>query len=310
MNDLKDKAIGCFIGLAVGDALGAPVQSLKPGNFPPVTEMLPNPHFNTPAGYWTDDTSMAICLCESLVECKGFDPQDQLARYLSWLTEGYNSSTDEAFDIGRTTLLSLTNYGKTGDLVSPYHNSHQAGNGSIMRLAPLSIYYRNDPRAGIYYAGESSKTTHSNKEAVDGCRLLAALTIGILQGDGKETVLAPGYAPRSNVWEEDPLHPHIDAISQGSWRNKSAQTLSASGYVVDTLEAALWGFGTTDSFEEGMTAVVNLGNDADTTGAVYGQLAGAYYGLEAIPERWLNALAKKDVLTNHVKQLITSPIEL
>jgi ADP-ribosyl-[dinitrogen reductase] hydrolase len=121
---------------------------------------------------------------------------------------------------------------------------------------------------------------------VDACRYCAGLIIGALQGEPKARLLAPRYAPVAGLWEREPLSPRIDAVAAGSFKRKRPPQLRGTGYVVDALEAALWAFWTTDSFESGALAAVNLGDDADTTGAIFGQLAGAYYGVQGIPERW------------------------
>ena len=149
-----------FLGLAIGDALGAPVEFMPPGTFEPVKGFRSGGRFNLDPGQWTDDTSMALCLAESLIECNGFDPKDQMDRYLKWVKDGYLSSTGYCFDIGQTCSRALANYRFTGDPFSGPTHERSAGNGSLMRLAPIPLFYFNDPEKAIYYAGESSRTTH------------------------------------------------------------------------------------------------------------------------------------------------------
>lgn len=277
---------GCLTGLATGDALGSPVQFAPPGEFEPVTEMLPSEQFDTPAGAWTDDTSMALCLAESLVEMGGFDEQDQMERYLKWLKEGYYSTKPYAFDVGGTVNWSLVRFESTGNPFSGPDDPNTAGNGSIMRLAPVPMAYALQPMKAIELSGTSSKTTHGARAAVDACRFLGGLIVGALEGVEKEELLAERYSPVPGYWEIRPLAEEIDAIAAGSYKSKEPPEIVGSGYVVECLEAALWAFNKSDSFGEGCLLAVNLGGDADSTAAVYGQLAGAHYGLEAIPEEW------------------------
>lgn len=276
---------GALLGLAVGDALGTTLEFTPPGPHD-LTDMVGGGPFELPAGAWTDDTSMALCLATSLVERRGFDPADQMARYVRWWREGYLSSTGTCFDIGSTTGAALARYERTGDPYAGSEDPHSAGNGSLMRLAPVALYYAHRARVALERAGDSSRTTHAAPAAVDACRYYAGLLVGALDGRPKEELVAPRFTPVAGYWEERPLCPEVDAVAAGSFRDKGPPDIRGTGYVVRTLEAALWAFGRTGTFREGCLQVVNLGEDADTTGAVYGQLAGAYYGEEGIPPEW------------------------
>lgn len=274
-----DRYRGALLGLAAGDALGTTLEFESPGSFEPLTDMVGGGPFALQPGEWTDDTSMALCLAESLIENRGMDLADQLARYVRWWREGYLSSTGHCFDIGNTTRRALSNFERAGDPHSGSTNPREAGNGSIMRLAPVPLFFASDMEAAIENSGESSRTTHGAKEAVDACRYLGALVRGAVNGAGKDELLSENFAP------ED-LSPNIQAIAHGSFKRKNESDIRGSGYCVDSLEAALWAFHNSDSFEEGALLAVNLGDDADTTGAVYGQLAGAFHGEAGIPEGW------------------------
>ena len=232
-------------------------------------------------GQWTDDTSMALCLAASLIESPGFDAADQMDRYLRWMREGYMSSTGTCFDIGNTTRTALLRFERTGDPYSGPTDPRSAGNGSLMRLAPVPMYFAGDASEAIGRGADSSRTTHGAAEAVDACRYFSGLLAGALTGVDRETLLSPRYCPVEGYWDRNPLAPGIDAIASGSFKDNAE--IRGKGYVVATLEAALWAFHHTENFRNGALRVVNLGDDADTTGAVYGQLAGAYYGVEAIP---------------------------
>jgi len=254
-------------------------------------------------GQWTDDTSMALCLAESLAECWGFDPVDQLARYLRWAEDGYLSSTGECFDIGGTVSRALHHFEQTGDPYSGPTDPYSAGNGSIMRLAPVPLFYAETPREALEKCGESSRTTHGTREAVDACRYFGGLIVGALQGRDKDELLAERFSPVPKYWQEHLLAPAIDEIALGSFKDKEPPAIQGTGYVVNSLEAALWAFHCTASYSEGVRKAVNLGNDADTTGAVYGQLAGAFYGELGIPEEWRRKVAMHDLIVGLAEKL-------
>jgi ADP-ribosylglycohydrolase len=239
---------------------------------------------------------MALCLAASLVECGGFDARDQVERYLRWLGEGYMSSTGVCFDIGTTVRTALGIYQQTGEPFSGPTHTHSAGNGSIMRLAPIPLFFLSNPRLAIEMAVRSSRTTHGALEAVDACRYMAGLIVGGLQGHSKDDLLSPGFCPVPDLWNSEPLAPAIAEIAAGSFKVKDPPEIEGSGYVVKSLEAALWAFDRSQDFREGALKAANLGDDADTTGTVYGQLAGAYYGEAGIPGAWLGKLALRQTI--------------
>lgn len=296
MIPLLDRYRGSMMGMAVGDALGASVEFMRPGTFPPLSDMIGGgPHDLNP-GEWTDDTSMAVCLGESLVDRRGFDPADQLGRYLRWYREGYRSSTGHCFDIGITVRQALERFAATGCAYCGSTDPNTAGNGSLMRLAPVPLYYARDPLAAIVWAGESSRTTHAASASVDACRWFAALIVGALNGISKDELLAPGWSPVPGYWDAHPLVPEIGEVARGSFRRRQPPEIVGSGYVVRSLEAALWAFYTTRDFAEGCLAAANLGDDPDTTAAIYGQLAGAYYGMDGIPSHWHEIIAMRGLI--------------
>jgi ADP-ribosylglycohydrolase len=236
-------------------------------------------------GQWTDDTSMAMCLAESLVE-RGFDVHDQMRRYLRWYRHGYWSSTGVCFDIGITTRQALARFEESGEPVAGSTAPDEAGNGSLMRLAAVPLRYAADPASAVECAAQSSRTTHGTAEAVDACRYFAHLIVHAIAGAAKDDLLSARHAAEVERHTGSPLSHRIAAVARGSFKSKDASQIKASGYVVNTLEAALWAFHHTDTFRDGALLVVNLGEDADTTGAVFGQIAGAYYGVDAIPREW------------------------
>ncbi|MFO7527621.1 MAG: ADP-ribosylglycohydrolase family protein [Marinobacter sp.] len=286
-----------MLGLAVGDAVGTTLEFSQPGEFEPISEMNGGGPFKLKPGEWTDDTSMALCLAESILETGGFDPQDQMNRYVRWRDEGYLSSTGKCFDIGVATSRALDTFKTWGEPYAGSIDPKTAGNGSLMRLVPIPMRWRTDLIQTAHYAALSSKTTHAAPEAVDSCRFYAVLIALALNGASKKQVLTTN-PDRLEVFESSPLSPAIAEVAAGSYRKRKPSEFRGSGYVVHTLEAALWALATTDDFRSGLLKVVNLGEDADTTGAVYGQLAGAIYGMEGIPSEWNETLALRDQIEN------------
>jgi ADP-ribosyl-[dinitrogen reductase] hydrolase len=298
-----DRFLGCLAGLAVGDAVGTSLEFMPPGSFAPLTDMLGGGPFGLEPGQWTDDTSMALCLVESLVVTGSFDPRDQMERYLRWYREGYWSSTGRCFDIGNTVRTALRRFEATGEPFAGSSDPRSAGNGSLMRLAPVVLFAVHDPARALHLAGESSRTTHGARAAIDACRFFAGLLVGALQGASKATLLAAGYSPQPGYWAVNPLDPDITEIANGSFKTRQPPEIRGTGYVVQSLEAALWAFYHGRDFREGCLLAANLGDDADTTAAIYGQLAGAFYGLPGIPATWLAKLARREEILGLAQQL-------
>ncbi len=303
----QDRFRGCLLGLATGDALGTTLEFKSPGSFEPIDDMVGGGCHNLQPGQWTDDTSMALCLATSLVECGRFDARDQMKRYVRWWRRGYLSSTGSCFDIGNTTRDALGRFERTGDPFAGSLDSRSAGNGSLMRLAPVPMFFADDTVRAIEWSGDSSRTTHGVVEAVDACRYFSGLLVGALQGVDKDTLLSDRYCPVAGHWQRNPLTEKIDAVATGSFKHKEPPDIRGEGYVVRALEAALWAFHKSTDFRDGALRAVNLGDDADTTGAIYGQIAGAYYGAEAIPEDWRKKLAMLDEIRSLADRLCKRP---
>ncbi len=294
--ELIERFRGCLLGLAVGDAVGTAVEFKSRNTFEPVTDMTGGGPFGIPAGAWTDDTSMALCLATSLLEKNGFDAQDQMERYWRWYKEGYLSSIGKCFDIGNITRTALEEFHITGNPMSGRIDPFSAGNGSIMRLAPVVMLYYPDLEAILHYSAKSSRTTHATLECLEACQILAGVIYRAFEGEKKHEVLV----------ERDLVPLMSDAlkeISYGDYFEKAESQIQGTGYVVQSLEAALWSFWTTDSFEAAILRAVNLGDDADTTAAVCGQVAGAYYGEADIPQHWLDKLVMRAEISNLAERL-------
>jgi ADP-ribosyl-[dinitrogen reductase] hydrolase len=296
MIEPSDRFRGCLLGLAAGDAVGTSVEFMPRGSFTPLTDMVGGGPFHLKAGQWTDDTSMALCLATSLVECGGFDARDQMERYFDWYRHGTLSSTGHCFDIGGATRQALTRYKENGDPYSGSTDPYSAGNGSIMRLAPVVMAYYPNQHFVWHYAAESSRTTHAALECLDACRLLGDILYQALSGAGKAGTLL-STSPERFQSES------IQKIARGDYRDKPEAKIRGTGYVVQSLEAALWCFWTTDTFERAILKAANLGDDADTTAAICGQVAGAYYGESGIPQSWLDKLAMRDKIVSLANEL-------
>jgi ADP-ribosyl-[dinitrogen reductase] hydrolase len=294
---LRNRYRGALLGLAAGDALGTTLEFKPPGSFNPITTMIGGGPFNLKAGDFTDDTSMALCLGESLVECGGFEPVDQMQRYVRWWQDGYLSCKGHCFDIGLTVSAALGKYQRTGHPFAGSTDPYSAGNGSLMRLAPVVLAYRAKPEQALWFAGRSSRTTHGAQSCLDACKLYAAMILAALSGASKEEIFSP-------TLYHGPLVPEIREIADGSYKQKNPPTIAGTGYVVKSLEAALWAFCRSSSFEEGALLAANLGDDADTTAAIFGQLGGAFHGVDGIPASWLSKLAMREFIEQMADNLL------
>lgn len=295
---LHSRKLGSVLGLIVGDALGATNEFQQAGEFAPITDMVGGGPFSLPAGAWTDDSSMALCLAESLVELRRFEPQDQMERYLRWRRTGYLSSIGRCFDVGITTHQALVRFERSGNPMAGSSDPQSAGNGSIMRLAPVVAWAAADPANAIRLARESSRTTHRAAESVDGCELLARLLLRAYGGGGV-------VGPLAEVPREWSAGLREVAAMDGARGKQPAR--QPTGYVVDTLSCARWCVARGGSFQEAVLLAANLGGDADTIAAVTGQLAGAAHGVEGIPTRWIDKLAERKRVMELATAVVTGP---
>lgn len=258
---------------------------------------------------------MALCLANSLVVFRDFNPYDQLVRYKWWYRHGYMSSTGRCFDIGNATRQSIIEFEhrqrefareqNISDEQADFSSGRAilerfdvncsedgvAGNGALMRLAPVPLFFYKYPCQAVEYSGQSGRITHGDDKAYDACRFYGALIVAALHGHPKKELLSEKFYSRHEEWfGGKELHPDIKLIAEGSYKKKKNYEggIRGKGYIVSALEAALWAFWSDeDSFEQGALNAVNLGDDTDTTAAIYGQLAGAYYGHRKLPSKWL-----------------------
>jgi len=293
--DEPDRFRGCLLGLAVGDAVGTALEFTTPGSFEPITDMVGGGPFRLEPGQWTDDTSMALCLATSLVRQGGFDARDQMQRYCDWVETGSWSSTGRCFDIGNTVAMSLEEFGTSGNPFAGPTGERTAGNGSLMRLAPVVLFFYPDREDVIKFAAESSRTTHGAPECLDACRIMSEFLLRALSAASQQEILT---AVRGNF-----CSPALQSIAELDFQGKLRSQIRGTGYVVHCLEAAMWCFEQTTSFREAILLAANLGEDADTTAAVCGQVAGAHYGAGGIPDAWLTRLTMGDQIAALADQL-------
>lgn len=296
MNDLEDRAVGCLLGLAIGDALGTTLEFSARDSKPPVADLIGGGPFGLKPGEWTDDTSMVLCLADSLLEHGAVIPRDLMERFCRWREEGYNSVNGRCFDIGITTSQAISRYVSNGNPLAGSTNAAAAGNGSIMRLAPVPILFARRLAKAAEAAVLQSRTTHAAPECLDACGLMAAVMVRLIGG----------LSWREAISQQPPRirSAKINRLATGAWRQKDRAEIKSSGYVVDTLEAAFWAVDRTGTFSDAVLLAVNLGDDADTVGAVAGQLAGARYGAKGIPPRWIKRLAWSSHIADCALQLI------
>lgn len=303
-----DRQRGALLGLAIGDALGAAVEFKQPGTFPRVTGYRGGgPHGLAP-GEWTDDSSMALALADSIASA-GWNLNDQASRYLAWWRKGEYSVNGRCFDIGITTQRALGRFQKTGNARTSGDTSERAsGNGSIMRLTPVPIRYADlfpaDLDKLVAYLIESSLVTHASHQCLSACAYMGLVLCGLIHGNDRREVLDAQWGPLVQLKQIHALHPEVDKVAAGSFRQRQPPEIAGSGYVVKSLEAALWAFHDAKDFGEAVLRAVNLGDDADTTGAVCGQLAGAYWGESGIPGQWREGLARPEMIEKALQGLM------
>lgn len=302
---MKNNILGTFIGSVVGDALGAPLEFYRRDKLN-ITDMTTGGILNLRLGEWTDDTSMSICLAESLIQ-NDFDLEDQMKKYILWYKEGKYCTREECFDIGNATRFALEDYIQNGNYISQNLSSLSSGNGSIMRLSPISIIYNSNENSEgflnlINFSRKSSITTHPNKTCQDACALLSLITNRALQGYKKEEIFDINFDLLKKLSFSDSKVIDI-AINSKNILEKERNDISSSGYVIHSLEAAIWCFLKTDNFDDSVLLAANLGDDADTVASITGQISGAYYGLNSINSNWIDNLYHKDYIINLSEKL-------
>ena len=270
MRTLRD----AIYGVAVGDALGSPVQFMERGSYPKVTEMVYCHIFKKKVGTWTDDTSLTLALCDSIKQCGTIDIADIYKKFNRWLRSGKYTQDGKAFDVGRTCFTAIATHKGKDDIMSN-------GNGSLMRIVPLAFVEGISDRQ----IEEVSAVTHAHAISREACRIYVHIAMDLKNGASITEAVG------GNVQETSPVFERLRSI-----KGCPADEIKSSGYVVDTLEASLWCLLNTSSFRDALETAVNLGGDTDTIGAVTGGLAGIFYGIEGMPKEWVAALRKPEMI--------------
>jgi ADP-ribosylglycohydrolase len=298
---LRERFQGALIGLAVGDALAANTQFRKPGSFAAVGDLLGGGPFDVPRGAWTDDTAMALLLAESLLERNGFDAQDQVDRYVRWQREGYGSATGQCVGISAGVARALATAQYRRQPFAGSHDPEQLDKEPLSRVAPVALFYFSDAAAAVSRAAEAARITAQAPMVLDCVRLLAAMLRQALTGRDKSAVLHP---PRE-AWASASTRPEVLAVYEGSYQRRMPPQITGGGHVLQALEAAMWAFYRGENFREGALLAANLGRDSDVVCATYGQIAGAYHGVSAIPGIWRNSLMKQEAIIDTADRLLT-----
>jgi ADP-ribosylglycohydrolase len=292
MNDKNTAIASLLLGVAVGDALGVPVEFRPRGSFR-VTDMQGYGTYTQPPGTWSDDTSLTLCLAESL--SRGFNPRDIARNFVKWRDEGAFTAWGEVFDIGSATAKAIARL-KEG--VAPEDagcvGENENGNGSLMRIAPLVFYLDGKPESERFKAVKTvSSITHAHAWSVTACFIYCEYLLKLLDGKDKKAAYAElqsDFRAGCPYLHDNPLY-KFARILQADISALPETAIKSGGFVIDTLEAALWCFLNTENYPDAVLKAVNLGEDTDTTAAVTGALAGLAYGQSDIPPGWLKTLA-------------------
>ncbi len=293
----RDTIVGGVMGVVIGDALGLPVQFMTKTEIKknPITDMTGGGAFGLEPGAWSDDSSLTLCLVESLYEV-GYNPEDIARRFVKWYRDGYMTPLGESFDIGGTTAIAMK---RLMHGVAPFKagptDAESNGNGSLMRILPATLFFSHESDyTMIQRICEVSKITHGHARSQLACSLYSLFVKELLKGSSPQQAYDTMRLKSQTVFFIDPKIgkqlSHFKRIISGELPDLPESEIKSGGYVVESLEAALWSFLNTSSFEEAVLTAVNLGWDTDTVGAITGSMAGVYYGLSNIPDHWLRKL--------------------
>ena len=292
-----------IIGLAIGDALGIPAEfkSREELKRYPITDMIGDGTYNLPAGTWSDDTSMTLATIDSIISTGTINPNDMANKFLNWFRNAEYTATNETFDIGRTTLQSLAKYElKLYDASNcGEDNEYSNGNGSLMRILPIAyyIYYKDvtDNQEIYNIVKQVSSITHAHEVSILGCYIYVRFALELLNGKNKieayNNIKKLDYSMFNNTTIDK-----YSRILNNNIQNLNEENISSSGYVVSTLEAAMWLFLSSNDYNNTILRAVNLGEDTDTVAACTGGLLGLYYGIESIKSSWKQNLKRYDYI--------------
>jgi ADP-ribosyl-[dinitrogen reductase] hydrolase len=288
-----DNLIGALVGLAVGDAMGSELQSNWSSDCDKVLNPDPGSKFN-----WSDDTSMALCLADSLLECNGYDSYNVMETYYNWFYKNYRRSQTRDFDYGIQVATAIDDFNEIGYIKKGYPKAPYIGNGGIMRLAPaiIAAYERRSTEDIIKLARISSRETHYNKHADACAEVMAGIICQAIEVNDKYKILRVEEYSTGRIFNEI-------LASLVITKDSDLLKLNSQGNAIETLQNALWGFFNSENFVGGMKMVLKLGGDIDTNSAVYGQIAGAYYGYNAIPSTWRDTVYQEGEIRELAEEL-------
>lgn len=298
MKDSEFKIKSVMLGHAVADALGVPVEfcSREELDKKPVTDMEGFGTYPYPAGCWSDDTSMSLAALDSLADGK-LDFDEIMCNFIKWYGQNEYTPTGELFDIGNACRCAIENYAVHHKKISQcgMTDDYSNGNGSLMRIHPFVLfsYYVDCKDLWLDMIHAGSAITHAHRRSQIGCGIYAFILRELLSKADKSSVFN-GLKKAGEFYQNEEELCHYRRLFDGDFPNTDRSLIKSSGYIVDTLEAAIWCLLNTDSYEDCVLKAVNLGKDTDTVAAVAGGLAGALYGCDAIPEKWLTVLKKRD----------------
>jgi len=295
MKNKQENYLGGFLGLAVGDALGAPVEFLKRGSYEFVSEFQSGGPFQLEKGMWTDDTILSLILSENLNKYRKLEPKKIMKGFYSWWQNGYMSPTGVCFDIGNTTKSALMRFQKNNQAFSGVETDPPS-NGAIMRLLPINLFFQSSLKESRDNAILMTKLTHGPQECIEASVILNYVLYFILEGKSKEEIFKFTHF-------DHPLKTRLEVLLRGDFLKKSYEEISGAGNAFETLESALYLFYHSKNFLDGLILGVNIGDDTDTVGAVYGQLAGTYFGVNNIPEKFINQLYNKEKIIHEAEEL-------
>ncbi len=298
-----------MMGVVVGDALGCPVQfmsreEIRDRKGGPVTGMESGGVYHMPEGTWTDDSSMALAAQDSIRELGGVDLEDIMTRFVDWYEDGEYTPFGEAFDMGNTCSMAIERFEQEKDpMTCGGRSEHSNGNGSLMRIMPvcLHVYEKGFPEAeAVKMVHEVSGLTHNHLRAKIACGLYYFCVKEILDGEGSLNDRLQSGLDKGFAFYEQDISNRVELAYYGRLRDLKEfrkileAKIRSTGYVVDSLEAAIWSLIRTDSFRECLLTAVNLGDDSDTVGAIAGGLAALYYGYDGIPEEWMTVIKRRE----------------
>lgn len=301
MNRQNNQYLGAIIGHAVGDAMGFPTEFSKREELlqSPVIEMIDSPDVGQPAGSWSDDTAMEIATIDSFIQKKYFDYKDIMDKWVKWISKSEYTPTGVAFDIGRTCLKAIKKYcNGTAPLQCGATSMNENGNGSLMRILPVALYAYSkklDDTSIRKLTDEVSSLTHAHEVSRLGCYIYVQFIISLLKDFAKEDSYRYIQNLDYSAYDKNAINLYSRILNE-KIEGQILDNIKSSGYIVDTLECAMWIFMNAQHYKEAIIASTNIGGDTDTIGAIVGSMAGIYYGFDSIPSNWLDKLQRKDYL--------------